>query len=427
MDANPWFMGSDHLPSLTGGARQRMLDNAAFLHDAQNRFYAKFAKAIREAGYKGPLCGSPWQAPAMVPHYYNLRSDALVGFIDRHNYFGDGLNGTMLTQPGSGYLGTGLQQVSDRPFGISEWIHVYPDLYSAEGPAIMAAYGFGLQGWDESYEFQSSARAGFAKTVGSFAFGVWDADVPTQLGQYPALARMIYRGDVKEGDIVSRRCVSLAELQEGRLSFSDRIEQSGDIKKFGGDCPPAALAAGRCVIDFVDKPVASTFPDMARFETNRVITSTTRQLVWDHSGKGFFTVDTAGTKAVVGFAGGRSFALGNVTIALKCPYASVFLTALDKESTLAKARHALVSAVARNANSGFKVLAPDDSVLNNGAAPIMLEPVKATIAVKDREIATVYVLDHDGRRTERTLPVTKGEFAIDGARDNALYYEVVFR
>ena len=427
VDANPWFMGSDHLPSLTGSARQRMLDNAAFLHDAQNRFYAKFAKAIRDAGYKGPLCGSPWQAPAMLPHYYNLRSDALVGFIDRHNYFGDGLTGTMLSQPGSGYLGTGLQQVSDRPFGISEWIHVYPDLYSAEGPAIMAAYGLGLQGWDESYEFQCSARAGFANIVGSFAFGVWDADVPTQLGQYPALARMIYRGDVKEGEVVSRRRVSLPELQEGRLAFSDRIEQSGDIKKFGGDCPPAALAAGRCVVEFTDKPGASTFPDMTRFETNRVITSTTKQLVWDHSDKGLFTVDTAGTKAVVGFAGGRSFTLGNVTIALQCPYASVFLTALDKEATLANAQHALVSALARNANTGFKVLAADDSVLSNGTAPIMLEPVKATIAIKGREIASVTVLDHDGRRTDRTIAAAGDTFAIDGARDKALYYEVVFR
>ena len=74
-----------------GGQRTRLLDNAAFLHDVQNRFYGRFVKAIRATGYQGPLCGSPWQAPAMVPHYYNLRSDYLVGWIDRHNYFGGNL------------------------------------------------------------------------------------------------------------------------------------------------------------------------------------------------------------------------------------------------------------------------------------------------------------------------------------------------
>ena len=72
----------------------------------------------------------------MLPHYLNLKSDALVGFIDRHNYFGGQLNDTMLSQPGSGYFSSGLQQVIDRPFSVSEWVHVYPSLYSAEGPAI---------------------------------------------------------------------------------------------------------------------------------------------------------------------------------------------------------------------------------------------------------------------------------------------------
>src|SRR5206468_74459 len=70
-----------------GGGRQRLLDTAAFLHEVQDKFYGRFVKAIRDAGYKGPLCGSPWQAPSMAPHYYNLYSDYKVGFIDRHNYF----------------------------------------------------------------------------------------------------------------------------------------------------------------------------------------------------------------------------------------------------------------------------------------------------------------------------------------------------
>ena len=226
---NPWFFGEDHLPGQKGGARQRLLDTAAFLHDVQDRFYSRFVKAIRDAGYKGPLNGSPWQAPSMLPHYYNLNSDYKVGYIDRHNYFdgkGPEMFASMLTRPGSGYLGSGLQQVIDRPFGLSEWIHVYPNVYAAEGPAIMAAYGMGLQGWDASYEFQSQAdRRVFDDTAGGFPWGVWEADVPTSLGQFPALARMIYRGDVKEGEVISVRRVSPADLAEGKFAFSDKIEQ----------------------------------------------------------------------------------------------------------------------------------------------------------------------------------------------------------
>ena len=428
VEGNIGKMGAE-LPA-QGGLRQRMLDNAAFYHDVQDKFYSRFVKAIRDTGYKAPLCGSPWQAPPMLPHYYNLLSDYEVGYIDRHDYAGgdNRLLYTMLKSPGSGYLGCGLQQVADRPFGVSEWITVYPSLYSAEGPALMAAYGMGLQGWDSSYEFQSYAeRGGFAKLAGSFPIGVWDADTPAQIGQFPALSRMVMRGDVKEGPVISTRSVSLPELQAGKLSFSDTMAQSGDVKEFGGTVPAAALAAGRVVVQFTKEPQPSTLPDMTKYSKDGVITSATGQLTWDASDKGFFTVNTDGTKAVVGFAEGRTAALGNVDITLQCPYASVFLTALDKGATLATGKRALLSAVARNCNTGFTYFTPEGRYLDNGKAPILLEPVKALIHVAGRDIASVKVLDFDGRETDRTLEVKDGAFTIDGTRDKALYYEVEFK
>ena len=115
----------------------------------------------------------------------------------------------------------------------------YPSLYSAEGPAIYAAYGMGLQGWDASYEFQSaSSRVNYAGEVGWFLWGVWEGDLPTQLGQTPTLARMIYRGDVQEGEIISTRVVSPQSLQTGTFDFSDEISQLGDIKTFAAPARP---------------------------------------------------------------------------------------------------------------------------------------------------------------------------------------------
>jgi hypothetical protein len=424
---NPWFMGDDFLPGQKGGQRQRLLDTAQYLHEAQNRFYAKFLKAVRLAGYEGPLVGSPWQAPSMLPHYYNLRSDYLVGYIDRHNYFGGGLFDSMLAAPGGGYFSSGLQQVIDRPFGLSEWITVYPSLYSAEGPAILAAYGMGLQGWDASYEFQSSsAGRTFADRAGWQPWGVWDADVPTQIGQFPTLARMIYRGDVRPADVISVRRINVDDLGQGKFDFSDKVVQQGDIKSFGGSVPPEALAAGRVVVQFTDTHQPSTLPDMAKYRRGATIVSATGQLAWNTAGKGCFTVNTPGTKAVVGFAEGRRLVLGDVTITPECPYASIVLTAADKGATLAGAKRAILSAVARNCNTGFTYFAVDQKILDNGKAPILLEPVKATIELGGRPIAAVNVLDHDGRRTDKQLSVESGRFAIDGARDHALYYELIF-
>jgi hypothetical protein len=428
---NPWFFGEDHLPGRKGGARRRLLDTAAFLHDVQDRFYGRFVKAIRDAGYRGPLNGSPWQAPSMLPHYYNLSSDYKVGYIDRHNYFGGqgpDMFTSMLTQPGSGYFSSGLQQVADRPFGLSEWIHVYPNVYAAEGPAIVAVYGMGLQGWDASYEFQSQAnRRSFDETAGGFPWGVWEADVPTSLGQFPSLARMIYRGDVKEGGIISVRRVSPTDLADGRFSFSDKVEQRGDVTSFGGSVPPEALAAGRMVVEFTDKPEPSVLPDMTRYRQGSVIKSVTGQLAWDTSDRGHFTVNTAGTKAVVGFAGGKELALGDVKVQLEVPFASLFLTALGPGKDLASCKRALITVLARQSNTGFTYFAPDNKVLNNGGPPILLEPVKATVTIAGRPIEAVNVLDHDGCRTSRALIVSDGRFTLDGGKDKAIYYEVVFR
>jgi hypothetical protein len=285
----------------------------------------------------------------------------------------------------------------------------------------------GLQGWDASYEFQSQAhRKVFDDMAGNFPWGVWEADVPTSLGQFPALSRMIYRGDVKEGEVIATRRVRSTELAEGRFDFSDRVEQRGDVKTFGGTVPPEALAAGRVVIEFTDKAEASQLPDLSKYRQGSAIKSVTGQLAWDTSGQGFFTVNTAGTKAVVGFTGGQEQTLGDVKIRIESPFAAVFLTALESGKDLTECKRALLSVVARQCNTGFTYFTPDNRVLKNGGPPILLEPVKATVSIAGRPIEAVNILDHDGRRTGRTLAVTDGRFALDGAKDKAIYYEVVF-
>jgi hypothetical protein len=423
---NPWFFSDDHLPKTTGGDHQRLLDSAAFLHDAQNQYYGRYVKAIRDAGYKGPINGSPWQAPSMLPHYYNLKSDYAAGYIDRHNYFGGQFADTMLAHPGSGYLSSGLQQVIDRPFGLSEWITVYPSLYSAEGPVLIATYCMGLQGWDASYEFQSSAIPHtYNKLAGTLPWGVWDADTPTQLGQFPLLARMIYRGDVKEAPILSIRRISDSELATGKFSFTDKVTQQGDIKSFSGSVPPAALAAGRAVVQFTDSPQPSTFIDMAQYQKGDTIVSATGQLKWNVAQR-YVTIDTDGTKGLVGFAPGEAITLGNVHIVSKSPYASILLTAADPKTTLATCKTALLSALARSCNTGFTVFGPEQKVSTNGTPPILLEPVKATISIAGRRVKSVNVLDADGRRTGATILVHEGTLTIDTARDKSIYYELVY-
>lgn len=423
------------------GTRRRLLDTALFLHDTQNAFYSRFSAAIRRTGYRGAIVGSCWQAGSGVPHYLNLRSDARLGLVDRHNYWGGGAGNhvlapgevesePMVSRPGAGLLSTGFQQVANHPFSLSEWISRLPNEWIAEGPPLVAAYGLGLQGWDTSFSFASNF-AGETDRVD--APNVYNADAPTQMGLSPALARMVYRGDVREGEVVALRSVSLEDLATGTLRFAEGVEQQGDAKAFSGDVPKEALAVGRVLVRFDWRSEPTRPPALAPWWTpgSKRVRSNTGQLSWDTSGRGFFTIDTPGTQGVVGFAAGQQLRLAAVSLRADTPFAVILVSSLDRVRGLGDAGRLLVTAVARARNTGMRYSADGRHLEAVGGPPIELEGVRAAIALHRAGRPTVGVLDVDGRRTGQQLPVVvaggEARFEIDGARERTMYYEITYQ
>ena len=423
---NPWFWDPDQLSGSQGFRRQRLLDSMAFLTHLQDDFNARFAKAVRDAGYKGEIVGSNWQAGRAYSHYMNLHSDALVGTIDRHNYF-DGLDNTMLDTPGSGLLSSGLQQVSNRPFMLSEWIHTYPSDYGVEGPAILGAYGMGLQGWDVSFMFQNSDNGAFIGALGD----TWAVSAPQIMGVFPAVARQVLRGDILESKATIARYADIKSLTEGKLGFDDRIEQKGDIKEFSGAIAPAALASARCVVDYT--PTYKTTPalDTTKLSGATIDASTGQLRWWKGAGKkhtGAFAIDTPATQAYIGFTATPTDAtrakLSRATIEPATPFSAIYITAAAPNATLDTATSLLITAIGRARNTGMKAIG--DKLLEKGSGPILMESITAKITLKRRN-ATVWVLDHDGIRTGEKVPVgIDGSFRIDGQKYKTPYYEVTF-
>ena len=228
---NPWFYDPAQLDGSQRLKKERLLDTIEFLYDQQNAFYDRYKQALRDAGYEGEVLSSNWQAGRAFSHYANLHSDARIGLIDRHNYFGGGSGGeiddaAMLDQPGGGMLSSGLQQVADRPFMLSEWIHVFPSEWGAEGVAIIGAYGMGLQGWDASFMFQNRDRGQLSEEIGRER---WDVAAPQVMGLFPAVSRQVLRGDVAEATETSVRNVHVPSLFKGELGFNVASSQNADI------------------------------------------------------------------------------------------------------------------------------------------------------------------------------------------------------
>jgi hypothetical protein len=425
------------------GHFHRISDTAEFLHHLQNEFYGRFTERILATGYRGPLIGSCWRGKGDISEYYNLRSDALVGIIDRHNYFG-GLSGwkpraekftasAQINKPGGGLLSSSMVQVADRPYSFSEWATVFPNEWVLESPAIIAAYGMGLQGWDASYQFATNtAGRGYSEALHHRNL-LWVIERPENIGIYPALSRMILRDDIQEGEVISTRRISLADLQNGKLPWgSESYSGWKDVKTYVGPMPGSALAAGRVVVEFTDRPAASTMPDMTRHERDGVVRSNTGQLAWDVSrpGKGFFTIDAPGTRAIVGFRPDEPILLGDATLSFTdAPFAGVFLSSLNPKETVEQAHHLLLTVVGRARNTGMTFNESRDELLALGDAPVQLEPVTVTVAFEDRDIQAVHVLDHDGRMTEKTVSLaghrSLTSITINGAKEQALYFVIV--
>jgi hypothetical protein len=417
---------------------KRLADTAFFLYETQNRFYERYVRAIRDTGYKGVIVASCWQAGDYITHYLNLHSDATFGMIDRHNYFGGGQGGhelvpgkvnakSMLTEPGSGLLSTGMQQVEGLPFSISEWMSNAPNEWTVEAAPLIAVYGMGLQGWDASFSYGSN-QPSLTDVVEAPRHGVYNSDAPFHMGLYPALATMVYRGDVQEGAVVARRSVHVPGLYENMPEFEETVKQIGDQKNFTGHIPLASLAAGRVLLAFEESEASMEKSDLSTFwhQETQTIRSNTGQLTWNYQGQGYFTVNTPGTKALVGFSENQLYQLGTITLQTSNPFVVVFLTSLSKDQNLENADRWLLTVMARTRNTHMAYSADGETLLEKGTPPLRFEPVQLTLGWQRKDKPTVYVLDHEGYRTGQTIPAKKQNLPLCTGTYQTMYYEISF-
>jgi hypothetical protein len=430
-----WFFDNSRDGGHVEVLQPRMVDAMSFLITLQDAFHEKLTQAVRDTGYKGVLMGSNWQAGNNVPHFHNLYSDAKVGIVDRHNYVTGPRRAArdsnvqvsqaaMVADPGSDMLSSGLQQVADRPFMLSEWIHEQPHEYYLEGPAILGVYGMGLNGWDVSYIFQNRDNGEFTNRIGR---DTWDVMTPMIAGTFPAVSRIVRRMDVEEGPLVAAIKVHPESLHEGVATGTTVIRQRGDVKSFDSDeAPNDAMAVGRVAVKFTQQAESPEPFDPSEHMSDGALHSVTDQLRWTPAPEGeatagYFTIDTPATVGFVGFAEpSASFALGGFTIAPKPGFGAVYLTSVEPDSNLDDGDVLLV-AMARGRNADSKYNDDDSRILELGKGPLVLEPVRADITLPDGRWR-VEKLNHDGRPTGRFLDVNDGVVTIDGSQDKTPYY-----
>jgi hypothetical protein len=404
------------------GQTARAGDFVQFLAETQRTYYEQRQAQLRSIGYQGVTVSTAWFSGGAASDSANLWTDDAMDAIDRHGYAGGGVgvhriapgavsDFTHMASPFSGVLGAGAWQVEDKPFIMTEWAQVSPNQWRAESMPLMAFYGMGLQGWDASYAFSigdtAFMRSGWADLSAYFT------DTPLVMGQFPALALAVQRGDFAEGGAISQRRISLDDAFSG----TDARQQAANAT------PSEWYAVGRVSTKVGDGLGSSVKGDVSGYwdVTGKVVTSNTGQLVWDY-GNQVVEARSDRTQGVIGFAGGQSYDLPGLTVSVDTGFVSLLFTSLDGLPIL-NSTHILVTALARDKQVGARYSEDGKTLISVGSDPLMLEPVKATITMKGGALSGVRAVDVYGVPTKKAVPLSGNTFTIDG-RYQSFYYEI---
>ncbi len=137
------------------------------------------------------------------------------------------------------------------------------------------------------------------------------------------------------------------------------------------------------------------------------------------------SVNTPRTQAAYGLIGGASHDLGDASFAVKTRYAMIALSSLTDDPIRAS-RSLLLTAVGRAENTGaaYNVLHTARKVL--GSAPILLEPIEATVSIRCAAKLRVRPIRNDGSAgTDLATTYSEGRLTFNiGAADAAWHYRI---
>ena len=390
------------------GTTDARKDWLRFLRDLEVGYYDAMVAHLRtHCGYAGLIFGT---ITANSPASVQSRLDV----VDAHAYWQhpqfpgqawDSVNWTisntsLANTVGSDNTLSGLarQRIKGKPFTVTEYQHPSPNPYSAEGPLLLAAYA-ALQDWDGLWLFDYGAgqdSVPMGQIRGFFDTG----QHPLKMANLLVAANLFRRGDVAR----AVEEVTVALTLETEINLLQRDASAWSI--FSG--AQLGLPTRLPLISRVSTEVGANAAGSGEPLTDplgNVLTADTGELTWDvpTTGKGYVTINTARTKALIGFTDDREVNLGGVRLhpgRTELGFSTLALT-LMRGGSLTNGGTAVLVAAGQCENTEMQWKdATRTSVGNHwGTAPTLIEvvPFSLTLPVaKDR--VQVWALSPTGQR-----------------------------
>ncbi|HMJ90816.1 MAG TPA: carbohydrate binding domain-containing protein, partial [Candidatus Acidoferrum sp.] len=333
-------------------------------------------------------------------------------------------NKSMVNERGGTLPGLAMKRIHGKPHAVTEYNHAAPNTFSSEGFLLLAAYG-AMQDWDAIYAYsyahtRISTGAWNSRKITSF----FDIDQhPTKMATLVSAAAMFLRGDVKASETgFKTKLLREAEVDFLRTASAwSLVDGSKEIPK------EAALLMKIAVV--VDPLVNTGKGTWNNLRATRFIADN-GQLIWDISDprRGVVTINSDATRGVIGYGGGKKFALRDITIepgaTMQDGWSTITVNSFGKSFLIT------ATGLTENTGMGWKNAEKNSVGRDWGTDPSLVEGVLAKITFTNvplRTPVTAYVLDERGAR-RKALPVRRlngnGISINIGPQWKTLWYEV---
>lgn len=420
-----------------GYTNGREKDWADFLRALETAYWADMKNHIKTTiGFSGLVTGT---AIMNTPPGTHKQFD----FADAHAYWQhpvfptadwDAVNWTVENQSMVNTFNNTLtalakQRIHGLPFTISEYQHSSPNSYGSEGPLLVAAYG-ALQDWDGIMMFAYDAGPNDDWSLGYFSdFFSMNAH-PTKMANMMIAANIFRRGDVAAAqNQLLMNFDPATELNVLASKGSAWNVANGSHLNVPNDVP----LTKRFALDVSANPQGQNQAPAA--SNQNTLTSATGELVWNlaQANQGLVTINTAKTKALIGFINNRAVTLDNVGITVAATannWATVSLTAQQgnfADVTGAAKLLVVTTGNVENTNMQWKSAAKNSVGPNWGTGPTLVEVIPVTLDLPYASSRTkAWILDESGqRKTELPLSDNAGNarLILNGATAS-LWYEI---
>jgi hypothetical protein len=311
-----------------------------------------------------------------------------------------------------------LHRVAGRPYTVSEYNHPAPNDYQSEMMPLLATFA-ALQDWDGFYTFAyppTGSGEDNERLEGFFDVGL----NPAKVAFFPSTALLFRRGLV--APLVATDTLRVPP-QPWEIFRSAPDAWAGTGGK--PDLLKTRVAIGRAAMTQARRePATGGQPGApAAVSVRRNARGAT------------YVVDAPAAKAVAGFVGGETLALGEVTLGFPSfglngeGFAALTLVDLDGQA-LATSGRALLTVIGRAENRDMGWNAERTSVGSRwGEGPVLAEGVPCEVSLRVSGRRVVWALDGSGQRRELVPAVRRSGALVfkPDPRYRTVWYEIADR